>query len=122
MEPSTIMLVIGVASALIFGPRIAQSTERREKAYGGGAAQLFNLIACMAFVSLPLTILSGLIAQILMRQHAPLLPVALSLLAVTFVALLIWAVIEMPARAKAPVATRTALNTWTAEDARKSGL
>ena len=60
MEPSTIMLVIGVASALIFGPRTAQSTERREKTYGGGAAQLLNLIACMAFVSLPLTILSGL--------------------------------------------------------------
>lgn len=122
MEPSTIMLVIGVASALIFGPRTAQSTERREKTYGGSAAQLLNLIACMAFVSLPLTILSGLVAQIVMKQHAPLLPVALSLLAVTFAALLMWAVIEMPARSKAPVATRTALNTWTAEDARKSGL
>jgi hypothetical protein len=116
------MLVVGVASALIFGPRTAQSTERREKTYGGGAAQLLNLIACMAFVSLPLTILSGLIAQIVMRQHAPLLPVALSLLAVTFIALVLWAIIEMPARAKAPVPTRTALNTWTAEDAKNSGL
>lgn len=116
------MLVVGVASALIFGLRTAQSVERREKAYGGSAAQLLNLIACMAFVSLPLTILSGLVAQIVLQQHAPLLPVALSLLAVTFTALLLWAAIEMPARAKAPVPTRTALNTWTEEDARKSGL
>lgn len=122
MEPSTIMLVIGVASALIFGPRIARSTERREKTYGGGAAQVLNLIACMAFVSLPLTILSGLVAQIVMQQHAPLLPVALSLLAVTLIALVLWAVIEIPARANAPVQTRTALNTWTAEDAKNSGL
>jgi hypothetical protein len=122
MDPSIIMLVIGVASALVFGPRIAQTTERHEKTYGGSAAQLLNLVACMAFVSLPLTILSGLIAQIVLQKHAPLLPVALSLLAVTFATLLLWAAIEMPARAKAPVATRTALNTWTAEDARKSGL
>ena len=116
------MLVIGVASALIFGPRIAQSTERHEKTYGGSAAQLLNLIACMAFVSLPLTILSGLIAQIVTKHHAPLLPVALSLLAVTLVALILWAIVEMPARARAPIQTRTALNSWTAEDARKSGI
>lgn len=116
------MLVVGVTAALIFGPRTAQSTERREKTYGGGAAQMLNLIACMTFVSLPLTMLSGLIAQIVTRQHAPLLPVGLTLLAVTFIAVGLWAIIEMPARASAPLKNRTALNTWTAEDARKSGL
>lgn len=116
------MMLFGVVSALVFGPRTAQSTERREKPFGGDVARILNLLACMVFVAIPPTVLSGLAAQIIMQKHAPLLQIGFGLLGISFLLILAWAAVEMPARANAPVAARTALNTWTAEDARKSGL
>jgi hypothetical protein len=123
MEPTTVMLIFGVASALIFGPLTARSTERRDKIYGGDVARALNLLACMVFVSIPLTVLSGLVVSIITRQHAPILQVGFGLLGVAFLLILAWSAVEMPARERiAPKLQRSALNTWTEEDARKSGL
>lgn len=122
MEPTTVMLIFGIASAVIFGPRTARSTERREKGYGGSVARLLNLLACMVFVSIPLTVLSGLVTSIITQQHAPILQIGFGLLGISFLLILAWSMVEMPTRANAPVPQRTALNTWTEEDARKSGL
>lgn len=123
MNVTTIlMLVAGLSAFLLIGPRLARSTEKRETLYGGAASLWLNRLACMTFVSLPITVLTGLISGIVTQQHGPLLQVALALLATTFILLIVWAAIEMPAQAKAPKVQRTALNSWTQEDARSSGL
>lgn len=119
MESTTWMLLIGGAFALIFGPRVAQSTGRREKSYGGSVAQIFNLLACMAFVALPVTVLTGLLTHFGART----IIVGFSLLGFCLLMTLGYAIFEKPAHDKfAASSQRTALNSWTAEDAKNSGL
>lgn len=119
MDSTTWMLLVGGAFALIFGPRVARSTENREKRYGGLPSQIFNLLACMAFVALPVTVLTGLLTHFGIATIA----VGFGLLGFCLLMTLLYAVFEKPAHdAMAASAARTALNTWTEEDARRSGL
>jgi MFS family permease len=117
MEPTTIMLLVGAAFAVVFGPLTARSTERREKIYGGTVARVLNLIASVLFVAIVPTVLTGVILG-----HGFLgLPYALAYFLASFIVLLIYAMIERPAR-EANVTERSIVQGWTEQDARSSGL
>lgn len=119
MESTTWMLLIGGAFALIFGPRVARSTENRQKRYGGTGSQIFNLLACMTFVAMPVTVLTGLLTHFGVRT----IVVGFSMLGFCLLMTLAYAIFEKPAYDReAGQVKRTALNSWTEEDARKSGL
>lgn len=119
MESTTWMLLIGGSFALIFGPRVARSTQNRETLYGGLPSQIFNMIACMAFVAMPVTVLTGLLTHYGFRTVI----VGFSLLGVCLLATVGYAIFEKPAHEQlSPKVQRSALNSWTEEDARKSGL
>lgn len=122
METTTIMLLVGAAVGLIAGPLTARSSERRDKTFGGDAARILNLLACIVFVAILPTVLTGVIMGLITQNHAPVLQIGFGMLGISFLLSLAYSAIEMPARASAPTVTRTALNSWTAEDARKSGL
>lgn len=122
METTTLMLLAGAVVGLIAGPLTARSTERRDKTYGGDVARILNLLACIVFVAILPTVLTGVIVGLITKNHAPVLQIGFGMLGIAFLLTLAFSVFEMPARAKVPIASRTALNTWTAEDARNSGL
>jgi threonine/homoserine/homoserine lactone efflux protein len=120
MDENIRLLIIGVVAvlcAIFVGQHVHRETSEREPIRSGAVAQLMNLIASMAFAAVIPTALLGLILGVL---HT-VVPVILSLFALTFVVLMIYAVVEQPAAAKiAP--TETVEELWTAEKARSSGL
>jgi purine-cytosine permease-like protein len=110
-----VALVFAVGFALIVGYFTARSSSRREKIYGGAPAYFFHYLGAAAFTGL----LPGVLGSIVLGVGRELVaPIALGFLAITFAALVLFAVIEQPARANAKHEDRG----WTAEDARKSGL
>lgn len=120
MDENTRLLIIGIAAvvcAIFVGQHVNRETSDREPIRSGMLAQLMNLIASMAFAAVIPTALLGLILGVL---HT-VVPVILSLFALTFVVLLIFAVVERPAAAKF-VTTEETEELWTAEKARTSGL
>lgn len=119
MDSITLMLIVAGTVAFTAGPLTARSTERREKIYGGTPARILNLIACMMFVAILPTVLTGLIVG----HGVGIVPVGFGILGVSLLATVGFAIIEKPARDRlAPQNQRSALSTWTEEDARKSGL
>ncbi len=119
MEESTRLLIIGVIAVLVsifVGSHVHRETLKREQVHSGVIAQIMNLIASMAFAAVIPTALLGLILGVL---HS-VVPVILGLFAVTFVALLIFAVVEWPVASKIVPVEEEEL--WTAEKARTSGL
>ncbi len=118
MDSTTVMLMVGGAVALIAGPLTARSSERRDMVYGGFLARVLNLIACMGFVAILPTVLTGLLSG----HGVAILPIGFGILGITLLASFAFGFIEGPARERAPKVVRTALNQWTEEDARKSGL
>lgn len=113
-------LAVCVIFAAILGPLTARSSMRREPVYGGLAARVFHLIGASAVIGVVPGVLTALILGGGFRVA---LPIALMFLAVSFAALLLFALFERPARTAhlAHLAQRQDQG-WTAEDARKSGL
>ncbi|MBK8134457.1 MAG: hypothetical protein KA401_04610 [Anaerolineae bacterium] len=119
MDSIPLMLIVATTVACIAGPLTARSTERREKIYGGTPARILNLIACMMFVAILPTVLTGLIVG----HGVGIVPVGFGILGISLLSTVGFAIIEKPARDRlAPKAQRSALNSWTEDDARKSGL
>ncbi len=110
------ILAVSVVFGVIFGPLIARSSSRREKVYGGTLAQVFHMIGAGAMAGLLPGIFTSLIVGGGFREA---FPVALGLLATSLFSMLLFAIVERPARhAQQPIEDRG----WTAEDARKSRL
>lgn len=109
------LLIVGAIIVLASIP-LARSSNRRDKVYGGVAAQLFHFIGAAAYVGvLP----AALVGSILVGPFALGIPLAVGLLAVALVMLFVYAIFERPARlALKPAEDRG----WTAEDALHSGL
>ncbi|MCU0465940.1 MAG: hypothetical protein MUF38_15405 [Anaerolineae bacterium] len=116
MTPELWMLVMGGLAALIFGPRTARSSERREPIYGGTTAKTLNLIASCLFTAVPVVVLTGLITGFGWRS----IIVALTMIGTSLLVTFAYGWVETPARANAP--KRGITNTWTEQDARSSGL
>jgi hypothetical protein len=120
MDENTRLLIIGVVAvlcAIFVGSYVNRETTEREPIHSGAFAQLLNRIASMTFAAVIPTALLGLILGVL---HS-VVPVVLTLFAITFLVLLIFAAIEQPVAAKF-VTTETTEELWTAEKARTSGL
>lgn len=119
MDENTRLLIIGIAAALcavFVGLYIHRETSEHEAIHSGIFAQIMNLIASMAFAAVVPTALLGLILGVL---HT-VVPVILGLFATTFVALLLFALVERPVAAQVTPIHEEEL--WTAEKARSSGL
>lgn len=109
-------LAVAAVFGVVLGPLLARSSARREKIYGGTAAQVFHLLGAVAMMGL----LPGVIAGVILRiPFVTTFSIALGLLALCFAALLVFAVLEKPSR-PAPQALED--RGWTAEDARTSGM
>lgn len=116
MTAFEIMLVVGLVFGLIFGPLTARSSARREKIHGGIPAKALHLLASGMYVATPPSVLTGVIVGVGLKT---LFPLALALIFGSLGILIIYAIIEKPAR---PAPDIRSDRGWTAEDARKSGL
>lgn len=113
MNNALLALLIGLAFAVVFGYYVAQRSSRQQKIQGGAAAQVFHYIGAAGVAGILPVVLASLI---LGQGFRTAFPLALAFLATSWLALLLYAIIERPARAK----TNTKDTSWTREDARKS--
>jgi hypothetical protein len=113
MDKTQLALVIGLGVALIFGYYVAQKSRGKEKIHAGVVAQVFHHIGATFIAGILPVILASLI---LGQGFRTAFPLAVTFLAAGWVALMVYAVIERPARLK----ISTADQGWTKEDARKS--
>lgn len=115
MDNILLALLIGIVCGLIFGIPITRRSIRKEKIYGGLPAHVFHFIGTAAFVGVLPTVLTSLVLRGGFRTA---LPLAFGLLALSFLSLFGFALIERPARPRVqPDDTG-----WTKEDAQTSGL
>ena len=117
MDKALIALLIGLVCALTLGYFTARGSLRREPIHGGGAALFFHYLAAAGVTgTLPVVL-----ASLFLRGGFSLaFPLALSFMATSLVSLVIFAIIEMPAREGAQALAES--RGWTEEDARTSGL
>ena len=113
MSNAVIALLIGLGFALVLGYFVARSSARREKIYGGQAAHALNYIASAGVAGTLPVVLASLILR---GGFGLAFPLAVSFMVVSLISLVIFAIIELPARSKATG------QGWTEQDARTSGL
>lgn len=115
MDNIVLAFLIGAGCGLAFGIPITRRSISKEKIHGGLPAHVFHYIGAAAFVGVLPTVLASLILR---GGFSVALPLAFSMLAVSFGALFLFALVERPARPQtAPEDTG-----WTKEDAQTSGL
>ena len=113
MENAQVALLVGVALAIVFGFFTARRSARHDKIYGGTPARVFHFIGAAGVTGiLPVV----LITLILGQGFRTAFPFALSFLAVSWLGLLAYAIVERPARTK----VRQQDQGWTEKDARAS--
>ena len=115
---TTEQVVIGflIVFGVVVGYVIAHRTEAKSPIHGGGIAWLCNYIASALIVSLPLTVILSIFA---LEMHAVrVIIMAIGMLALAFVILIVYAVVEKPYLEQSLQEDRG----WTEEDARSSGL
>jgi hypothetical protein len=95
MDNMMLALLIGLGFALVLGALTARSSARRSKIYGGTLAHVFHYIGAAGAVGVLPTVLSGLILKLGFGRA---IVMGLSLMAVGLIALVIFAVVESPAR------------------------
>ena len=117
MDNALIALVVGLVCALVLGYFTAQGALRREPVYGGSAAQFFHYIGAAGVTGTLPVVLASLILR---GGFSLAFPLALSFMGTSLVALVIFAIIELPARERAESLAES--RGWTEEDARTSGL
>jgi hypothetical protein len=117
MERMLIALAIGVAAGLFLGPRIARRSMKEDTIYGGRSAAAFHVVACAAFGG---GVPAGLSDIILGNPLSNAIALALGFIGVSFLALILFAVVEHEPRSRA--LALAAEQGWTAEKAKTSGL
>jgi hypothetical protein len=120
----TTAIIFGVMFGLVAGFFVQRSSNNRDPIYGGGAARALHYIGASAVSAMPVTVIGVVITThgmggIWVRLGYALLT-ALSLSAVMYTTMFIFATIERPAREQA--LRQKAESGWTEEDARTSGL
>ncbi len=119
MDPLTLVLAVTALFSFVAGPLLARASMRREPIYSGSLAKFFNAVAAMAFVG----ILPGALCSLVTQQATTLgIPLALALFATAFIALVLFALLELPARKPHLKQPTEDDEVWTAERARTSGL
>ncbi len=113
MNTPLLALIIGLGFGLTLGYFTARSSAKREKIYGGQQALIFHYIGASAVTGVLPVVLASLI---LGGGFGTAFPLAVSFMITGFLALVIFAAIEQPARS-----TQTSKG-WTEQDARTSGM
>ncbi len=113
MNSALLAVLIGLGCAAVFGYFVAQKSVGREKIYGGWLARVFHYIGAASIAGILPAILVCVILGLRFRSA---FPIGLTFLVTGLAALLIFAVIERPARAKMAIEHRG----WSKEDAQKS--
>lgn len=113
-----LLIVFGVSLlfGVIIGPFVARLSTQKESIHGGALAHVFNFIASVMFVGL----VPGVITGIIVGEGLLVIPIAFGMLAMVFVSLILFALVENAPR-KAALAKRVDRG-WTEQDARSSGL
>jgi ribose/xylose/arabinose/galactoside ABC-type transport system permease subunit len=117
MEREPFALLVGIAFAIGLGFFTARSSNNREAIHGGSLAQLFHFIGAASFTGVLPVVLTSLI---LGGGFGLAFPLAVSFVAVSFVSLIVFAIIERPALNRYQLEHQE--RGWTEEDARSSGL
>ncbi len=113
MDNALLVFVIGLAVALVFGYYVAQRSSKQQKIQGGLPAQVFHYIGAAAIAG----VLPAILASLILGQgFRTAFPFAVGFLLTGWVSLMIYAILERPARLK----NNTLDRGWTKEDARKS--
>jgi hypothetical protein len=110
-----IALAVGVIAGLFIGRRLAERSIMKEPIYGGDLAKFFHRLACSAFSG---GVPAGIVEVILGRNVVTGIILALCFVGVSFISLLIFALLENAPRQSALAEDRG----WTAEKAKSSGL
>ncbi len=113
MNSALLAVLIGLGCAAVFGYYVARRSERREKIYGGWPARMFHYIGAASIAGILPVIL---VCLILGQGFRSAFPIGVTFLVTGLAALLIFAVIERPARARMAIQDRG----WSKEDAQKS--
>ncbi len=117
MTPVQVIAIVSlILFALYFGRIVAAHSIRTEKIHGGNEAQWLHYAASALFASVAPSVLVG---AIIFHLSLGSLVLGLSLGGLSFLCLIGFAYVELPARAKVK---RNEDKGWTAEDARTSGL
>jgi hypothetical protein len=113
MDNALVALFVGIMVAIVFGFFVARRSTRHDKIYGGTFARVFHFIGAAGVTGiLPVV----LITLILGGGFRTAFPIAMSFLAVSWLGLLAYAIVERPARAKLKQQDQG----WTEQDARAS--
>ncbi len=115
MTHAEVAALIGLALGVVFSFYVTRKSLREEKVYGGTLALVFHYLGVLGFCMTLPTVLS---AVILRSGFLPSFLLGMSCVIAAFLALLIFAVIEHPARAGVVPEE----DVWTEEKARSSGL
>jgi hypothetical protein len=98
MDNTILASLIGLGFALVLGALTARSSARREKIYGGTVAHIFHYVGAAGAVGVLPTVLASLILGLgLLRA----ILMGLSFMAVGLIALVLFALVEHPARPRA---------------------
>jgi hypothetical protein len=110
-----IAAIIGLALGLVFSFYVRRKSILEEKIHGGALAQVFHYLGCLGFCMTLPTVIS---ANLLRTGFLPSVALGFSCVILAFIFLLVFAVIEQPARAG--IAPEEEI--WTEEKARASRL
>ena len=114
MDKSTIIILIVVTISVLGSFPAAKISSKKEKIYSSTLGKIFHQIAAGAYMGVPpAAILGSLFVGIGLG-----IPLAFTLLALTFVMLLLYALEERSARVGMDINDHA----WTQEDAKKSRL
>jgi len=115
MSHAVIALLVGLVLGTIFAVYVVPKSLKEEKIYGGMLAQGFHFLGTLGFC---MTLPTVITALLLRGGFALAFPLGIGCVIAAFIALLIYAVIERPAR----VGIVPEDEVWTEEKARSSGL
>ena len=115
MTHAEIAVVIGLGLGVVFSFYVRHKSILEEKIYGGMLAQIFHYLGVLGFCMTLPTVIS---ANLLRTGFLPSVALGFSCVILAFLFLLIFAVIEQPARAGITAEDEV----WTEEKARASRL
>lgn len=115
MSSAITALLVGLVLGGLLSVYVTPRSLSKEKIYGGVPAQVFHYLGVLGFC---MTLPTVLTAVILRSGFLPAVALGFGCVGVAFIALLIFALVERPARASITPEE----DVWTEEKARSSGL
>ncbi len=115
MSHAALALLVGLILGSIFATFVARRSLDEEKIHGGAPAKVFHFLGALGFC---MTLPTVITALLLRGGFTLAFPLGIGCVIAAFIALLIYAVFEYPARAGLALDD----DGWTEEKARTSGL